>query len=154
MTTTSLPHLTIAVPSTWRRRSDAEHGVAVAARAPTVPASGVRPDLVLRTTPVTDADLLAWRTDAVGELADALVDFALEDDDLYDLDGHEVLYHRFAHRVGTADVLCEQWSWLVAGRGVTLTCSAAREDYPLYGDLFEQIAATVEVGRRGASRAG
>jgi hypothetical protein len=50
--------LGIAVPPTWRRRSDPDHGVLVAARATQLPASGVRPELVLRYARV-DEDLRA-----------------------------------------------------------------------------------------------
>gem|GEM_PF-1898495 len=138
--------LGIAVPPTWRRRSDPDHGVLVAARATRLPASGVSPDLVLRYSRVDDGeDLTAWRERAMGELADLLIDFALEDDDEFDLLGHDVAYRRFAHRVGTADVLCDQWAWLADGVGLTLTCSAAREDYPDYCDVFETIAETVDL---------
>lgn len=138
--------LGIAVPPTWRRRCDPDHGVLVAARATRLPASGVSPDLVLRCSRVDDnEDLTAWRERAMGELADLLVDFALEDDDQFDLLGHDVAYRRFAHRVGTADVLCDQWAWLAEGVGLTLTCSVAREDYPDYCDVFEAIAETVDL---------
>ena len=144
MTRDRHPALTIAVPPSWRRRARPELGVVVAARAPSLPASGVRPELVLRTVSPEHDDLEAWRIDALGELSEVLVDFALEDDAVVDLVGHRVVYHRFAHRVGTVDVLCDQWSWLVDGLGVTLTCAAARVDYPVYADLFEAVAESVE----------
>lgn len=137
--------LGIAVPHGWRRRSDPAHGVLVAARATAVPASGVRPELTLTCTPV-DQDLEAWRDTAMDELAERLDDFALEDDDTYDLDGHEVAYRRFAHRQGAADLLCDQWAWVVGDLGVTLTCSVAREDYGDYFEVFETIAETVDLG--------
>lgn len=116
----------------------------MAARSSALPSSGVRPELILRYGRV-DTDLTAWRELAMTELAERLVDFDLEDDDEFDLLGHLVAYRRFAHRVGTADVLCDQWAWLADGLGVTLTCSAAREDYPAYYDVFEAIAETVDV---------
>lgn len=150
MTTDALADLSVSVPSSWRRRHDPERGVVVAARAPALPASGVRPDLVVRTTTVDHDDGATWRREAIDELSAVLVDLALEDDDVYDLGGHDVVYHRFAHRVGTADVLCDQWSWLVDGCGVTLTCSAARVDYPDWCDVFEAVAATVALDRRAA----
>jgi hypothetical protein len=137
-------HLGIAVPPTWRRRSDPDHGVLVAARATQVPASGVPPELVLRCARVDD-DLAGWRATAMAELAERLEAFALEDDDDFDLLGRDVAYRRFAHRVGTADVVCDQWAWLAHGVGITLTCSVAREDYPTYCDLFETIAETVDL---------
>uniref|UniRef100_UPI002B26B560 hypothetical protein n=1 Tax=Nocardioides sp. TaxID=35761 RepID=UPI002B26B560 len=139
-------HLGIAVPQTWRRRSDPDTGVLVAARATRLPASGVRPELVLRICRADDGeDLTAWRERAMGELADLLVDFALEDDAEYDLMGHPVAYRRFAHRLGSADVLCDQWAWLAHGTGVTLTCSVARVEYADYSDLFDAVAATVDL---------
>lgn len=150
MTTIALAHLSVSVPSSWRHRRDPTHGVVVAARAPSLPRSGIRPELVVRTTTPAHDDADTWRREALDELAQVLVDFALEDDDVYDLDGHEVHYHRFAHRVGTADVLCDQWSWLVDGLTVTLTCSAARVDYPDWCDVFEAVSETVELGRRAA----
>ncbi len=52
--------LGIAVPPTWRRRSDPERGVLVAARASALPASGVRPEVTLRCVPVEE-ELVAWR---------------------------------------------------------------------------------------------
>jgi hypothetical protein len=61
-----------------------------------------------------------------------------------------VAYRRFAHRVGAADLLCDQWAWVVGGLGITLTCSAAREDYWDYCDVFEAIAETVDLGRVAA----
>jgi hypothetical protein len=81
----------------------------------------------------------------MGELADRLDHFALEDDDDFDLLGQPVAYRRFAHRVGTADVVCDQWAWLAHRVGITLTCSVAREDYADYCDLFETIAETVDL---------
>ena len=150
MTTIALADLSIAVPTSWRRRHDPDHGVVVAARAPSLPPSGIRPDLVVRTTTLDHDDGAAWRAQALDELARLLVDFALEDDDVYDIDGHDVHYHRFAHRVGTADVLCDQWSWVLDDLAVTLTCSAARDDYPDWCDVFEAVAETLEPAPRAA----
>ena len=79
-----------------------------------------------------------------------LVDFELEDDDEFELLDRTVVYHRFAHRLGVADLLSDQWSWLADGLGVTLTCTVAREDYPDYCDVFEAIAETVSIDPRAA----
>lgn len=144
MKTTQQP--TVSVPTSWRRHPDPAPGVVVSARAPALPPSGVRPELTLHSAPVDHDEPARWREEALAELAGLLDDLALEDDDAYDLDGREVVYHRFAHRVGSADVLCDQWSWLVDGVGTTLTCSAARDDYLDYSDVFEAVAATVEPG--------
>ena len=134
----------VTVPARWHRREDPAHGVVVAARARSVPPSGQVPELVLRCVRVDD-DLATWRADAVAALADQLPAFALEDEDSFELGGHRVAYRRFAHRLGTAELLSEQWAWLVDGLGVTLTGTVAREDYLAYCDLFEAVAATVEV---------
>lgn len=143
--TPATPMLGIALPPQWRRRSDPERGIVVSARVTTLPASGVRPEITLRCAPVDGTDLDAWRAEVLAEAARSLDDFALEDADTVDLDGHDVAYRRFAHRIGPADVLCEQWSWLLDGYGVTLTGSVAREDYADHCDLFETVAETVEV---------
>ena len=141
--------LTLCLPTTWRRLSHLPHGVVVNARATIVPASGVPPEVVVRCATV-DADLHAWRAGAIQELSAVLVDLEVEDEDEFRLVGEPVAYHRFAHRLGSADVLSDQWSWLDDGLGVTLTCSAARVDYPAYCDVFEAIAETVRIGPRAA----
>lgn len=140
----------ICVPVAWRRRADPDRGVLVAARAAVPPASGVAPELVLRCSCAPEDDLGRWRARALSELAGLLADFELEDEDDYDLDGQPVAYRRFAHRLGTADVLCDQWAWLVDGVGLTLTCSVAREDYVEYCDVFESVAGSVSIGPRAA----
>ncbi len=130
--------LGIALPPSWRRTTAPDRGVLVAASAP-MPVSGFRPEVVLRCD--------SARAD---ELADQLHDFAIEDEDEFDLFGHDVSYRRFAHRVGGVDVLCDEWSWHADGLDVTLTCSVARQDYWDYCDVFETIAETVDLGPRAA----
>ncbi len=139
----------ICLPATWRRRSSPAHGVVISARSPVLSTSGVPPEATVRCAAV-DTDLHAWRAEAIAELSKRLADFEVEDDDVFDLLGRAVIYHRFAHRLGVADVLSDQWSWLVAGLGVTLTCTVAREDYPDYCDVFEAIAETVSLGPQAA----
>jgi hypothetical protein len=136
----------ILLPPRWHRTSDPERGVVVAARQASLPPSGVRPELVLCRTPVADS-LTAWRGRALDELAGLLDAFDLEDQDDVDLDGREAAYHRFAHRDGLADVVSDQWAWLVDGVGVTLTCTVAREDYADYCDVFEAVAETIDPER-------
>lgn len=136
--------VTLAVPGSWHTRRDLGHGIVLAARPRTVPASGVCPEIALRCASV-DLDLATWRGQALLDLRDQLVDFVLEDADRFELGDHLVAYARFAHRFGAADVICDQWAWQVDGLGVTLTCSVAREDYLAYCDLFEAVAATVDV---------
>lgn len=150
MTIVNATHdITVALPRHWTTRTDPAHGIAVAARARALPPSGFAPEVVLRTAPVTSG-LDAWRSDAMTTLATQLADFDVEDSDEFDLGGRSVAYRRFAHRLGATDVVCEQWAWLVEGVGVTLTGSVARTDYVDYGDLFEAIAATVEIAQHAA----
>jgi hypothetical protein len=137
--------LGLTLPRGWPRRSDPDHGVLVTARPPTMPPSGLRPEVTLRAVPV-EQDLHPWRDAALVELSGRLIDFELEDADHYELDGRPVAYRRFAHRVGLVDVVCEQWSWVVDGLGLTLTGSVAREDYPAYCEVFERIAETLDLG--------
>ena len=134
----------LTVPRTWHTRRNLAHGIVLAARPRSLPASGVSPEIVVRCAAV-EHNLRVWRGQALLDLRAQLVDFALEDADEFDLGDHRVAYCRFAHRFGAADLLCDQWAWLVDGLGVTLTCTVAREDHPTYCDLFEDIAATVDV---------
>jgi hypothetical protein len=139
----------ITLPKRWRRRADPGRGIVLDARAVLVPASGVPPAATVRCA-LVDTALATWRRRALAELGRRLVDFELEDDDEFDLLGAPVAYHRFAHRLGAADVLSDQWAWLSEGVGVTLTCSGARVDYPDWCDVFEAIAETVRIGPRAA----
>lgn len=139
----------IRLPATWRRRSSPAHGVVISARSTVLPASGVPPEATVRCAAV-DTELHTWRTVAIADLSERLVDFEVEDDDEFELLGRTVVYHRFAHRLGAADVLSDQWSWLADGLGVTLTCSVAREDYPDYCDVFEAIAETLSIDPQAA----
>lgn len=146
---TTLSDLTIALPPRWRTRADPDHGVLVHARAPVATPDGTRAELVLRCA-VVDDDLEAWRRDAVDRLAERLVGFDLEDDDAFDLEGRSVVYARFAHRLGTTELVSEQWSWLLGRTGVTLTGTVARAEYADYCDVFEAVAATFDPGSRAA----
>ena len=152
---TRIPHpsdvsVSLTLPPRWATRSDPGHGVVVAARSREAPPSGFAPEIVVRSVPVDD-DLVGWRQEALAAMRHQLEGFELEDEDLFDLGDHEVLYRRFSHRLVGTDLVCEQWAWVVAGAGVTLTASVARVDYPTYCDLFEDVAATVEVARPTAA---
>lgn len=137
-------HLSFEMPPGWQIRSHRAAGVIARARPPRRARAGVPPEIVLRTTTVAD-DLEPWRRQALAALEHQLPGFELEDDEEYDLGGRPACYHRFGHRLGTADLVSEQWSWLAGGLGVTLTCTVAREEYAAYCELFEDVAATVEI---------
>ncbi|UUW90257.1 hypothetical protein [Pimelobacter simplex] len=141
--------VTLAVPHRWSTRSDPASGLVLHARAPMTPPSGFAPEIVVRTTPVA-GDLARWRAESLAALAGQLDGLDVEDTDRLDLDGRAVVYHRIGHRLrhrlGTLEVVAEQWSWLVDGVGVTLTGSVARADYADYADVFEEVAATLVPG--------
>lgn len=143
-----VPDLTMVVPRQWTTRSEPQRGLVLAARSRTVPSSGFPPDLLLQSA-VVDGDPAHWRAAALAALGAQLEDFEVEDADTFELGGHPVSYLRFAHRRGRVDVMCDQWQWVVATADgdvcVTLTASVAREDYADYCELFEEVAATVEL---------
>lgn len=147
----TIPSIDVVLPPRWRRRHDPEAGVVVAARPRRVPPSGVSPEVVVRMAAVDHDSLLTWRTCALADLAERLVDFVEEDADTYVQDDGagdvlDVDYRRWAHRVGSADVVAEQWSWLLpSGVGIVLTASVAREDYVDYYEVFEAVASTVRL---------
>lgn len=140
----------VSVPQQWAVRNHPGHGIVLVARSREVPASGFPPELVVRSV-VVATDLAAWRDEARQAMADQLRGLDLEDDDTYELGGQDVSYHRFAYVDGVRDIVCEQWAWLVDGVGVTLTASVDRRDYATYCDLFEDVAATVDI--RGSAAA-
>jgi hypothetical protein len=142
----------IILPPRWRCTCDPARGVVVVARQASVPPSGVPPELVLCRTAV-DGSLASWRARALVGLAERLDAFDLEDEDDVELDGREAAYRRFGHRDGFADLVSDQWAWLVDGLGVTLTCTVAREDYADYCEVFEAVAETVDPARVAASGA-
>jgi hypothetical protein len=132
----------LALPHRWTTRSDPAHGLVLLGRAPSTPPGGFAPEIAVRTTPVA-GDLDTWRADALAALAGQLVTLEIEDDDRFELDGRAVAYHRLGHRSGAIELVTEQWAWLVDGVGLTLSGSVARQDYPDYADVFEEVAATL-----------
>lgn len=144
------PRISLLLPPRWSTRHDPLRGILVCARCPRSGREGHVPEMVLRAAAVPDADLDGWRRRALVELAEGLEDFALEDDDCFEIGGHVVRYHRFAHREGTpsftpTDLLCEQWCWWWEGVGITLSCIVERDDYAAYCDLFEDVANSLEI---------
>lgn len=150
--------VSLAVPRRWSTRDAPAPGIVLVARAPAPTGSGFTPELVVRTCPVDrSTSLPEWRTAAMAVLAGQLVDLEVEDADTFDLGDEPVAYHRFSHRLGGADgvdVLCDQWAWLRDAVGVVLTGSVARADYGDYYDLFEDVAATVELAPGTGSTGG
>lgn len=141
---TSYHDVVLSVPRHWVSHADPEQAIALAARAPRRLASGFAPELVLRAVPVT-GDPEQWRRRVLLAPGNGLEEFEVDEIEQYELTGRLVGYRRFGHRLGAVSVICDQWAWVDQGVGVTLTCSVARSDYADYAELFESIAATVEV---------
>lgn len=129
--------LSLSLPRHWPPRDDPARGIVLAARSPVVPPSGFVPELVLRTVPLDDLPAPPSGVD-------------VEDSDEFELSGRTVGYERLGHRVGTTDVLTEQWTWIIGDTAVVLTGTAARADYADYCDVFEDVAATLGITPGGA----
>jgi hypothetical protein len=127
--------LPVTMPRRWLR---VRGGYA----APGVHASGVAPRLECRSVPF-EGDLEAWRR-RVAAADQTRPGFDLEDEDVFDLAGRDVVYRRFGHRAAGVPVLCEQWLWVVGGLAHQLLGTVAREDYADYCDVFEDVAETFD----------
>lgn len=68
----------------------------------------------------------------------------VEDEDAFELSGHQVDYRRFGHRAGGVELVSEEWTWRVDGARLVLTGTVPRADYLSVCDLFEDVAATVD----------
>ena len=84
-----------------------------------------------------------WRQ-RVADSDASLPDYDLEDDDCFEVAGHETAYRRFGHTVSGIPVLSDQWLWVVEGVGHLLLGSVAAEDYEDYCDVFESVAETFD----------
>ena len=142
----------LRLPTAWVCRSEAGQpgqGLAlVAAPAHVGPPGSVPPCLVVRLTP-TRATERAWLTALPAELV-GRPGFEVEDEDLIDLGMQDVGYLRYSHRgLGDPpdDLLSERWSWWHDGFGLTVTGTVSRQDYEVWCDLFETVAATVDATR-------
>ena len=110
-------------PGWWRQTI----GGAVVATSPTRPSG--RPPARLE-----------WRRGAPAELDGAVI----EDEDQYDLVGHEVGYRRLGHRAGDVELVSEEWRWQFDDELLVLTGTVPRADYLAVCDLFEEVAAGVD----------
>ena len=118
--------------------------------APGVHGSGLAPRLEHRAEPF-DGDLDAWHRQ-VAEADASRPDLELEDEDAFELGGHDVVYRRFGHAVSGVPVLSDQWLWVVDGLGHQLLGTVATDEYADYCDVFESVAETFDPDRVGRSR--
>ena len=119
--------------------------------APGVHGSGLAPWLEHRAEPF-DEDLDGWRR-LVAAADASRTGYDLEDEDTFELGGHDVVYRRFSHTVAGVPVLSDQWLWVVDGLGHQLLGTVAADEYADYCDVFESVAETFdpEVGGRSRS---
>jgi hypothetical protein len=68
----------------------------------------------------------------------------MEDDDCFEVAGHDTVYRRFGHTVGRVAVLSDQWLWVVDGIGHQLVGTVAAAEYEDYCDVFESVAETFD----------
>jgi hypothetical protein len=111
--------------------------------APGVHGSGVAPRLEHRCEPF-DGGLAGWHR-AVAQADAALRDLDVDEEDEFDLAGHETVYRRFCHttRAGVP-VVSEQWLWVVGGTAHLLLATVATDDYADYCEVFESVAETFD----------
>ena len=112
-------------PPGWRRQTV---GGAIVATSPIPP--GGRPPARLE-----------WRRGAPAPELDGAV---VEDEDRYDLVGHEVGYRRLGHRAGDVELVSEEWRWQIGREPLVLTGTVPRADYLAVCDLFDEVAAGVD----------
>jgi hypothetical protein len=112
--------------------------------------SGLAPRLEHRAEPF-DGDLETWHRLVAGADA-ARTDYELEDEDAFELGGHDVVYRRFGHTVAGVPVLSDQWLWLVDDVGHQLLGTVAADEYADYCDVFESVAETFDPDSSRRSR--
>ncbi len=135
--------LPVTMPRRWPR---VRGGYA----APGVHRSGLAPRLEHRAEPFR-GDLDAWRRlVAAADASRAGCD--LEDEDAFELGGHDVVYRRFSHTAVGVPVLSDQWLWVVDGVGHQLLGTVAADEYADYCDVFESVAETFEPDSSRGSR--
>lgn len=110
--------------------------------APGVHGSGLAPRLEHRCEPFAGS-LDDWHR-RVADTDAARPDYDLEDDDCFDVAGHETVYRRFGHTVSAVPALSDQWLWVVDGVAHLLLGTVAAEDYEGYCDVFESVAETFD----------
>lgn len=110
--------------------------------APGVHGSGVVPRLEHRSESYAGS-LDEWHG-LVAQRESTQRDHELEDDDCFEVAGHETVYRRFGHTVSGVPVLCDQWLWVVDGVAHQLLGTVAAVEYEHYCDVFESVAETFD----------
>ncbi len=143
MTNTQLPHPPLVIPRGWSVVHRPVPEVAVLISAPRVPDSGYRPRATL-----TSARCALTLPELMEEQATALVHTLtlpeMEDHCIEDLCDCDVGYLRVLHQVGPSEVITDAWTWLVDDIAWTLACSVGLSDYPIYCDVFDDLATSFD----------
>lgn len=138
--------LSLELPTTWQTLDDPPAGVALLALAPT-PSSGIRPNLVLTVDDVSGtAGLRDWQQGSDRLMAGTLSGYLLLDLERVMLAGADGV-RRLAHHVvdHRASVTMEQWAFVHADRGLTLTGSVATPDYPAVASDLRACAESLDL---------
>jgi hypothetical protein len=143
MTTMTTRRRPVTMPPRWVR---VRRGYA----APGIHASGFAPRLDHRAEPY-DGSLQDWHLRIAAEDA-SRSGYELEDNDCFEIAGHETVYRRFGHTVSGVPALSDQWLWVVGGVAYQLLGTVAAQDYEDYCDLFESVAETFDPGPHRRSR--
>ncbi|MEI2714040.1 MAG: hypothetical protein V9G04_12310 [Nocardioides sp.] len=128
----------LALPPGWEPTGSRATGVVLAARTGHAGLSGLTAQARL-TRRAGVGSLEQWQTLALAR-ASRHTAFDLEDEDAYEVAGHDAAYARYGYRQGDDDLLGEHWAWVIDGVGYLLTATMAREDYADFCDDVEEIA--------------
>lgn len=105
--------------------------------------SGLAPCITL-TTAITDLGVRDYLDHLRSLVRDTFERVDIEDADIYDFQGADVVYVRFFHRTPRHDVIVEIWNWITDGRVWSMAASADHRDHPDYTDVFDDVAATFD----------
>jgi hypothetical protein len=138
--------LSLDLPPGWQLVDEPPAAVALLAVAPGG-SSAVRPNVVVTVDDVSGLDgLRDWQEGSDRLMAGALTGYHLLDLERLTLAGVDGV-RRLAHHVtgDATSVTLEQWAFVLAGQGVTLTGTGGTDDYPDVAPAFRACAETLEV---------
>lgn len=98
--------------------------------------------------------LPAHQTQLVADVVDAFPWPVVEERDVVDLDGHAVSYVRINHQANTLCLISELWTWVLGAEEWTVTGTTPLDQYPIWCDVFEAIAAAFSPDERPEHQVG
>jgi hypothetical protein len=143
----------LPLPTTWPRLERPGPPAALVALEP--PHDGFRASLVVTVEALPEGgDLERWQAGSDELLARTLSDYLLINREHLQRDRRTVVVRRLAQYLyqDSVAVTVEQWAQTAAGRGYTLTATAATMAYDSLADLFAKVADRFEAGTQQAAR--